>query len=305
MQASANFSNVVKKEKKIKIVKIATTQTLLYIVLTIFAIVSIFPFIFMILSSFMTNDQYRSFQEITDMWPANSNFQYKNYVAAFANESAGMTFTNSLINTLLVAAASTILGMIVLILTSFAFARLQFKGRNLIFALLLATMMIPGELFTITNYVTISRWGLNNTLSALIYPFLVSVYYIYLLRNSFMQIPDELYKAAKIDGVSDFKYLIKVMIPLAMPTLISIFILKIIAVWNSYIWPQLVNKNGLYLLLSNWMASSGQDPFGDSSQTVIPIKMAAAVITTVPLLIVFLCFRRYIMKGVSKSGIKG
>lgn len=300
----SNFSSNVKREKKKSKINFIASQTFLYVVLTIAAILSIFPFLFMIFSSFMTDFQYRNFTQVTDLIP--QPWVFHNYVDAFNNTmDQGTTFGIVLINTILTALVSTCLGMIVLILASFAFARLEFKGKGAVFSLLLMTMMIPGELFTITNYTTIFQMNLQGTLTALIVPFMVSVYYIYLLRNNFKQIPDELYKAAKVDGVSDFKYLIKVMVPLAAPTLVSIFILKIIAVWNSYIWPNLVNAGTNSLLISNWMATSGRPASGDSSLVVIPIKMAAAVIVTIPLLIVFLCFRKYIMRGISKSGIKG
>lgn len=297
------FSKQVAREKKWAPVKTITSQTILYIVLTIAAIISIFPFVFMVLSSFMSDMQYRNFTNISDIMP--QPWVFSNYADALAHDiTNGVTFGVVLTNTILTALTSTILGMVVLILAAFAFARLEFKGKDAIFGLLLLTMMIPGELFTITNYTTIFAFKLNGTLTALIVPFMVSVYYIYLLRNNFKQVPEELYKAAKVDGVGDFKYLLTVMIPLAAPTLISIFILKIIAVWNSYIWPNLVNAGSSALLISNWMATAGR-PANGSSEVVIPIKMAAAIIVTLPLLIVFICFRKYIMRGVSKSGIKG
>ncbi len=305
MQAMvSSYQTTVKKTKRKTTALHITSQTILYIILTIAAVISIFPFIFMLMSSLMTDSQYRNFMDFGDIIP--SPFVWSNYADAFLRESSnGANFSRALINTILVAVTSTVLGMIVTILTAFAFAKLEFKGKNLIFTLLLATMMIPGELFTITNFVTIVNLELRDTLTALIIPFMISVYYIYLLRNNFKQIPDELYKAAKVDGVSDLKYLFKVMVPIASPTLISIFLLKIIGVWNSYIWPQLVNRTGSYQLISNWMSQSGYPASGDSSLVVIPIRMAAAVITTIPLLVLFLCFRKYIMRGVSRSGIKG
>ncbi len=307
MQATVNqtsYQTQVKRTKRKSLAAHITAQTVLYIILTICAICSVFPFIFMILSSLMTDLEYRTFTEITDMIP--ETLQWSNYVDAFTyTSSGGGSFSTAIVNTILVAITSTGLGLLVTIFTAYAFARLEFKGKNLLFTLLLATMMIPGELYTITNFVTISDMNLRNTLTALILPFMISVYYIYLLRNTFKQVPDELYKAAKIDGVSDFKYLFKVMVPLASPTLISILLLKIIGVWNSYIWPQLVNKNKAYQLISNWMSSSGYPASGDSSNIVVPIRMAASVITTIPLLILFFCFRKYIMRGVSRSGIKG
>jgi len=207
-----------------------------------------------------------------------------------------------LINTLVVGVVSTLLGVVVITITAFAFAKMNFKGKNLVFTLLLATMMIPGELYTITNYVTVSHAKWNNSYTVMIVPFLVSVYYIYLLRNTFMQIPNSLYQAAKVDGTSDFKFLIKVMIPLAGPTIFSITLLKFIGTWNSYIWPRLVNNDD-WRLLSNWV-SQGFTLSG-SSEALSTLKMAASTLVTIPLLVLFLCFRKYIMRGVSRSGTKG
>lgn len=294
-----------KKIKKTETAKKITSQTILYIVLTIAALMALFPFIFMILSSLMSDDQYRRIEAVSDMIP--KFIEWNNYKNAFTYKSSGgLNFTTALLNTLLVGVTSTGLGVIVTIISAYAFAKLRFSGKNLLFSLMLATMMIPGELFTITNYITVSKVGLRNSYTVLILPFLVSIYYVYLLRNAFMQVPDELYKAAKIDGVGDCKYLLRVMVPLAAPTIISITILKLIGTWNSYIWPNLVNKSKPSLLiLSNWMQMSGRPVTGDSNEIQYPIRMAAAVIITIPLLIVFLCFRKYIMKGVSKSGIKG
>ncbi len=299
------FGQEIQKYNKKKKVAFVANQTFLYVVLTIFAISALFPFIFMICASLMTNDQYRNFRDLSDMIPRYP-FQWVNYQhALLAGGSSGPKFGRALLNTVLVAFGSTFLSMIVIILSAYAFAKLKFKGKEVIFTLLLMTMMIPGELFTITNYLTINKLKMADTLSALVLPFMVSIYYIYLLRNNFKQIPDELYKAAKIDGLSDMKYLFKVMIPLSAPTITSITILKIIGIWNSYIWPQLINKNVNFQLLSNWMAAAGTPAFGDVNEVQIPIKMAASFIITIPLLITFIVFRKYIMRGVSKSGIKG
>ncbi len=293
-----------KVQRRQKVTKVSG-MVFLYIIMTILALLALFPFIFMFLSSLMTNDQYRGIVEIGDMFPR-APLQWVNYQhALLAGGRSGPTFGVALFNTFIVAFGSTALSMIVIILSAYAFAKLKFAGKDLIFSLLLMTMMIPGELFTITNFITIHNMQLSDTLVALVLPFMISVYYIYLLRNNFKQIPDELYKAAKVDGLSDMKYLIKVMIPLTAPTITSITILKIIGIWNSYIWPQLINKNISYQLLSNWMAAAGHPATGDISEVQIPIKMAAATIITIPLLIAFLCFRKYIMRGISKSGIKG
>ena len=197
---------------------------------------------------------------------------------------------------------STILSLIVTVLSAFAFARLEFKGKELLFTALLSTMMIPGELFQISNYATVSKLGWNNSYTVLIVPFLVSVFYIYLLRNAFRQIPDSLYYAAKVDGTSDMKYLVKVMIPLSGPTIISIIILKVMGSWNSYIWPRLVNRTE-WRLISNWLTNAFNNE--DTGMVDYPKKMAGVVIVSLPLIILFIFFRKYIMRGVSKSGIKG
>jgi multiple sugar transport system permease protein len=221
-----------------------------------------------------------------------------NYAEAFTAAILGRLF----LNTVFVGIVSTILSLVITVLSAFAFARLEFKGKNAIFGALLATMMIPGELFTITNYVTVTKFGWIDSFTVLIVPFLVSVFYIYLLRQNFMQIPNELYLAAKVDGTGDFKYLCKVMIPLSLPTLISITILKMMGAWNSYVWPRLVTKSEEMRLITNGL----RDAFTDmSGQANIPVQMAAVAVVSFPLFMVFIFLRKYIMKGVSRSGIKG
>ena len=206
-------------------------------------------------------------------------------------------------NTVYVGLVSTGLSLIITVLSAFAFARLEFKGKNTLFAFLLATMMIPGELFTITNYQTVNDFGWMHTYTVLIVPFLVSVFYIYLLKQNFMQIPNELYLAAKVDGTSDLKYLWRVMIPLALPTLISITILKMMGSWNTYVWPKLVANDEAHRLITNGLrALSFVDEGGKPD---IPVQMAAVSIVSAPLFMVFIFLRKYIMKGVSRSGIKG
>ena len=225
---------------------------------------------------------------------------WSNYAAAFQIGNLGTLFKN----TVIVGVVSTILSLVVTILSAFAFARLEFKGKNILFGALLATMMIPGEMFTITNYITVVKFQWLNTYTALIVPFLVSVFYIYLLRQNFMQIPNELYLAAKVDGTSDFKYLCKVMIPLALPTIISITILKMMGAWNSYVWPRLVANDEMHKLVSNGLRGLA---FTDAAtnETNYPQQMAAVAIVSAPLFAVFIFLRKYIMKGVSRSGIKG
>ena len=222
-----------------------------------------------------------------------------NYADAFSAANLGTLF----LNTVFVGIVSTILSLVITVLSAFAFARLEFKGKNTLFAMLLATMMIPGELFTITNYQTVTQLGWNNTFTVLIVPFLVSVFYIYLLRQNFLQIPNELYLAAKVDGTSDLKYLWKVMIPLSLPTLISITILKMMGSWNSYMWPRLVANDDLHKLVTNGLRSAFT--VAETGETNYPVQMAAVAIVSAPLFLVFIFLRKYIMKGVSRSGIKG
>ena len=267
-----------------------------YIFLILVAIAVLFPFYWMINSSLKTIEEYRL--SVPTFWP--KQVMWSNYAAAFRIGNLGILFKN----TVIVGVVSTILSLIVTILSAFAFARLEFKGKNLLFGALLATMMIPGEMFTITNYITINQLGWMHTFTALIVPFLVSVFYIYLLRQNFMQIPNELYLAAKVDGTSDFKYLCKVMIPLALPTIISITILKMMGAWNSYVWPRLVANDDMHKLVSNGLRGLA---FTDAAtnETNYRQQMAAVAIVSAPLFAVFIFLRKYIMKGVSRSGIKG
>ena len=266
-----------------------------YLFLIIVAIGVLFPFYWMIISSLKSMEEYRL--TIPTFWPQHA--MWSNYAAAFSTGNLGTLFKN----TVLVGIVSTILSLVITVLSAFAFARLEFKGKNLLFGALLATMMIPGEMFTITNYITVVKFGWLNTYTALIVPFLVSVFYIYLLRQNFMQIPNELYLAAKVDGTSDLKYLWKVMIPLALPTLISITILKMMGAWNSYVWPRLVANDEIHQLVSNGLRSAFTD--AGTNETNYPVQMAAVVIVSAPLFLVFVFLRKYIMKGVSRSGIKG
>ncbi len=275
-------------------VRTIMAKTGTYAFLLIMALIVLFPFYWMIISSLKTDNEYR--QAIPTFWP--QEVMWSNYSRAFSVGSLGKLF----MNTLYVGVVSTILSLIITVLSAFAFARLEFKGKEALFGALLATMMLPGELFTITNYITISDLDWMNTFAALIVPFLVSIFYIYLLRQNFMQIPNELYLAAKVDGTTDLKYLWKVMIPLALPTLISITILKMMGAWNSYVWPKLVANDADHRLITNGLRNAFTDVNG---QTEIPVQMAAVAIVSAPLFLVFLCLRKYIMKGVSRSGIKG
>ena len=287
-----DMREVAKAQRVVQII----AKTLTYIFLFLMAIIIIFPFYWMIISSLKTVSEYRL--AVPTLFP--KFIDWKNYVEVFTNKDLllGQLFAN----TLYVGVVSTILSLIITVLSAFAFARLEFKGKNVLFAFLLATMMIPGELFTITNYQTVFYLNWMNTFTVLIVPFLVSVFYIYLLKQNFMQIPNELYLAAKVDGTSDLKYLWKVMIPLSLPTLISITILKMMGAWNSYVWPNLVTDSDEYRLITNGLRNAFVESTGDVN---IPVQMAAVAMVSAPLFLVFLFLRKYIMKGVSRSGIKG
>ena len=265
-----------------------------YAFLILMALIVLFPFYWMIISSLKTLEEYRL--SVPTFWP--QRVMLSNYADAFTTASLGSLF----MNTLYVGVVSTILSLIITVLSAFAFARLDFKGKDAMFGALLATMMIPGELFTITNYATVTQLGWMNSFKVLIIPFLVSVFYIYLLRQNFLQIPNELYLAAKVDGTSDLKYLWKVMVPLALPTLISITILKMMGAWNSYIWPRLVANDEAHRMITNGLRNAFTDTTGDVNY---PVQMAAVAIVSAPLFLVFIFLRKYIMAGVSRSGIKG
>lgn len=284
MQAVATRQKIVKT-----LVKIFTYAFLLFM-----ALIVLFPFYWMINSSLKELEEYRL--SVPTFWP--KKVMWVNYATAFSTANLGRLF----LNTMYVGIVSTILSLIITVLSAFAFARLEFKGKNAMFAFLMATMMIPGELFTITNYNTVTKLGWINTYVVLIVPFLVSVFYIYLLRQNFMQIPNELYLAAKVDGTSDLKYLWKVMIPLSLPTLISITILKMMGAWNSYIWPRLVSNDAAHRMVTNGLRNAFTNTTGDVDY---PVQMAAVAIVSFPLFLVFVFLRKYIMKGVSRSGIKG
>ena len=269
-------------------------HTGVYLFLLVMAGIVLFPFYWMIISSLKSLAEYRLSRPT--FFP--KMILLSNYMDAFTTANLGRLF----LNTMYVGIVSTILSLVITILTAFAFARLEFKGKETLFAALLGTMMIPGELFTITNYSTVTNFGWINTYTVLIVPFLVSVFYIYLLRQNFLQIPNELYLAAKVDGTSDFKYLWKVMVPLALPTLISITILKMMGAWNSYIWPRLVANDEAHRMITNGLRNAFTETSGDVNY---PVQMAAVALVSAPLFLVFIFLRKYIMSGVSRSGIKG
>ena len=275
--------------------KEACIRTVVYVLLSLWALMVLFPFYWMVLTSLKSYSAYNA-EYIPQLFTLSPTLQ--NYVDAFTSVPLADYFLNTLVFTL----ATTAIMLVVTILAAFAFARLDFRGKDLAFTLFLALMMIPNELVIITNYVTITELELRNTFTGLILPSVTSVFYIYLLRENFAQIPDELYYAAKVDGTSDLKYLLKVMVPICRPTLVTITILKVIECWNSYVWPRLITDDEAYFLVSNGIQTIRESGFGREN---IPAMMAAVVVISVPLIILFLIFRKKIMAGVSRGGTKG
>ena len=270
-------------------------KTLIYVFLAIWALIVLFPFYWMLLTSVKSYGSYNS-EYIPQFFTLSPTLE--NYASAFEAVPLARYFLNTLIFTLITTGAM----LVVIVLAAFAFSRLEFKGKNLTFTAFLSLMMIPNELVIITNFVTITNLGLRNTFTGLILPSITSVFYIYLLKENFEQIPDSLYKAAKVDGTSDLKYLLKVMIPICRPTIVTIVILKVIECWNSYVWPRLITDDRMYFLVSNGIQEIRENGFGREN---IPAMMAAVVVISIPLIILFLIFHKKIMKGVSRGGTKG
>ncbi len=266
-----------------------------YALLSFWALMVLFPFYWMVLTSVKTYGSYNA-EHIPSFFTLSPTLQ--NYLDAFTTVNLGRYLLNTLIFTLV----TTAIMLAVITLAAFAFARLEFRGKNLAFTLFLSLMMIPNELVVITNFTTITNLGLRNTFTGLILPSVTSVFYIYLLRENFAQIPDELYFAAKVDSTSDFRYLRRVMIPICKPTLITIIILKIIECWNSYVWPRLITDDPDYYLVSNGIQEIRENGFGREN---IPAMMAAVVVISLPLIVLFLVFRKKVMEGVARGGTKG
>ena len=266
-----------------------------YTLLTLWALIVLFPFYWMLLTSVKSYSAYNG-EYIPQFYTLSPTFE--NYAEAFTAVPLARYFLNTLFFTL----ATTAAMLVVTVLAAFAFSRLAFRGRNVLFAAFLSLMMIPNELVIITNFVTITEWHMRNTFQGLILPSVTSIFYIYLLKENFEQIPDELYKAAKLDGTSDLKYLLRVMIPICRPTIITITILKVIECWNSYVWPRLITDDSDYFLVSNGIQTIRESGFGREN---IPAMMAAVVAVSLPLIVLFLIFRKKIMDGVSRGGTKG
>ncbi len=276
-------------------VKNKLLKTVVYLFLIIWAVIVLFPFYWMILTSLKDYGVYNG-EFVPSLYTTKPTAE--NYVNAFSQVELGRYF----LNTFLFTVFTTLVMLVVIVLAAFAFSRLQFRGKNIVFALFLALMMIPNELVIITNYVTITNWDMRNTFTGLILPSVTSVFYIYLLKENFEQIPDELYKAAKVDGTSDLGYLMRVMVPICQPTIVTIVILKVIECWNSFVWPRLITDDPKYFLASNGIQEIRENGFGREN---IPAMMAAVVVISIPLIILFLCFRKKIMEGVSQGGTKG
>ena len=291
MEKHTDYAKIEKQAR----IRSRVRSTAVHILLSLWAVIVLFPFYWMVLTSVKSYGEYNS-EYIPKFFTLSPTLQ--NYVDAFTAVPLGRYFTNTLVFTLI----TTLLMLSVITLAAFAFARLEFKGKRLAFTLLLSLMMIPNELVIITNFVTITDLGLRNTFTGLILPSVTSVFYIYLLKENFAQIPNELYYAAKVDGTSDFKYLTKVMIPICSPTMITIVILKVIECWNSYVWPRLITDDENYFLVSNGIQAIRESGFGREN---IPAMMAAVVVISVPLIALFLIFRNKIMDGVSRGGTKG
>lgn len=275
--------------------KARIVKTFTYAALIFWAVLVLFPFYWMVLTSLKGYGEYNS-EFVPKLFTANPTLQ--NYVQAFTDVPLGQYFLNTIIFTLV----TTAIMLIVTVLAAFAFARLEFKGKNLAFTLFLSLMMIPSELVVITNYVTVTDWELRNTFAGLILPSVASVFYIYLLKENFAQVPNELYYAAKMDGTSDFMFLWKVLIPICRPTIVTIIILKVVECWNSFVWPRLVTDDERYFLVSGGIQSIRESGFGREN---IPAMMAAVVAVSAPLIVLFLLFRNRIMEGVSRGGTKG
>lgn len=287
--------NELKQIKKQTKVAGAIKSALTYIGLSVWAIAVLFPFYWMLQNSFKSFGEYNS-ESIPKFFPA--LFTFENYITAFTAVPLG----KYLVNTLIFTVSTTLIMLVVIVLAAFAFARLDFKGKNFAFTLLLALMMIPNELVIITNFSTITELDMRNTFLGLILPSVTSIFYLYLLKENFSQIPDELYLAAQVDGSGDFGYLMKVMVPISSPTIVTILILKVIECWNSYVWPRLITDDETKFLVSNGIQSIRESGFGREN---VPAMMAAVVVISLPLIVLFLIFKDRIMEGVSRGGTKG
>lgn len=291
MEDNTDYSKIERNAK----IRQNVANTVKYIFLIFWGLIVLFPFYWMILTSVKNYGAYNS-EHTPKFFTLSPTFQ--NYIDAFTTVKLGRYFANTLIFTVITTAAM----LIIIVFAAYAFARIDFKGKNIAFLIFLSLMMIPNELVVITNFVTITNLNMRNTFIGLILPSITSVFYIYLLKENFEQIPDSLYYAAKVDGTSDLKYLYKVMIPISRPTLVTVTILKVIECWNSYVWPRLITDDPNYFLVSNGIQEIRENGFGREN---IPAMMAAVVVISLPLIVLFLIFRNKVMEGVSRGGTKG
>lgn len=285
-------------------IKMGISKGLMYAFLTLVAIFIIFPFLYMVTTSFKSESEITS--DTFTFFPKELLWENYGEVLGMGGKDKGYSVLTMYKSTIIVSIFTTLGTIVTTVLAAFAFSRLNFKGRETLFSLLLATMMIPGEIYIISNYQLLS--GLKDTYIVLILPFMTSVFYTFYLRQSFRQIPNELYLASKVDGLGDFKYLFKVMIPIAKSSIITIIILSMIGTWNAYMWPSLMTSgnapdkylisNGLMNFFSATVSQYGPDK-------VINQQMAMSTLITIPLLVAFMLLRKYIMSGVGRSGIKG
>ena len=291
MQNGLDYGKIERSAKARK----KAADIVVHTLLSIWGIIVLFPFYWMLLTSVKDYGSYNA-EYIPKFFTLSPTFQ--NYIEAFT----AVPLANYFFNTLIFTVITTALMLIIIIPAAFAFARLEFKGKNIVFTAFLSLMMIPTELVIITNFTTITNLELRNSFAGLILPSVVSVFYIYLLKENFEQVPNELYLAAKVDGTTDLKYLLKVLVPICRPTLVTITILKVIECWNSYVWPRLITDEEAYYLVSNGIQSIRESGFGREN---IPAMMAAVVVISLPLIVLFLVFRKEIMAGVARGGTKG
>ncbi len=287
----SDYEKIKKRERVFSV----AGRTLTYVGLSIWALVVLFPFYWMVLTAFKSYAEYNA--EYTPKF-----FTLSPTILNFTKAFTAVPLTKYFINTIIFTVATTALMMAVVIPAAFAFARLNFRGKNILFLGFLSLMMIPTELVVITNFVTITELDMRNTFAGLILPSVVSVFYIYLLKENFEQVPDELYLAAKVDGTTDLKYLFKVLVPICRPTIVTVAILKVIECWNAYVWPRLITDDKAYFLVSNGIQEIRESGFGREN---IPAMMAAVVVISVPLIVLFLVFRKKIVAGVERGGLKG
>lgn len=286
-----NYNSISRTARTAEVVR----KVLTFALLGFWGLMVLFPFYWMVLTSVKSYSSYNA-EFVPKLFTLSPTLQ--NYADAFSAVPLAKYFTNTLIFTV----ATTAIMLVVTVLAAFAFSRLNFRGKDLLFTGFLALMMIPNELVVITNFVTVTNWDMRNSFMGLILPSVTSVFYIYLLKENFSQIPDELYYAAKVDGTSDLKYLCKVMIPICQPTIVTVTILKVIECWNSYVWPRLITDDQAYFLVSNGIQEIRENGFGREN---IPAMMAAVCVISAPLIVLFLIFRKKIMAGVARGGTKG